>query len=85
MPRMRPMPAQSVCCSSCWTWSPLGKRTTCKHCGGPLLFPDGYSVDEVLGNTPASPQAMTPAYAGAAPAGAAAWSRSATASWSWPS
>jgi hypothetical protein len=59
-----------VCCSSCWTWSPLGKRTTCKHCGGPLLFTDGYSVDEVLGIAPTGGPALTPAYAGAAPAGA---------------
>ena len=32
------MPA-NVCCPSCWSWSELGKRTTCKQCGAVMEAP----------------------------------------------
>ncbi|HEV7679374.1 MAG TPA: hypothetical protein VGQ42_12465 [Candidatus Dormibacteraeota bacterium] len=55
--------AQSVVCQSCWTWWPLGDRSTCKSCGGPLLFQDGRHVAELR----AAPPAQAPVAAGLAP------------------
>ena len=52
----------TVCCPKCWTWDELGKRTTCKRCGTPLILADGRSVTEAAqGVAPA----LVPAYAGA--------------------
>jgi hypothetical protein len=48
------MPA-NVCCPSCWSWSELGKRTTCKQCGAPLILPDGRNLDSVRSQPPPPP------------------------------
>src|ERR1700758_1580433 len=52
--------AELVCCPSCWTWSPLGQRATCKKCGTPLVRADGRGVavaetQEVAAAPPPSP------------------------------
>lgn len=62
--------AVTVCCQTCWTWSDLGSRTTCKRCGTPLTLADGRRVDQVLAGPP--PMAAMPGGhppPGAAPAG----------------
>lgn len=42
------MAGVAVCCPSCWAWSELGSRTTCKRCGVPLVFPDGRAVGQTV-------------------------------------
>jgi hypothetical protein len=44
-----------VCCPSCWTWSDLGRRTTCRRCGASLILPDGRRVDTKLAEPPPPP------------------------------
>jgi hypothetical protein len=65
---------ESVCCPSCWNWSELGKRTTCKRCGASLILPDGRNVDSVRSLPPPPPPppaafAPTGPQAAATPAG----------------
>jgi hypothetical protein len=45
----------NVCCPNCWTWSELGKRTTCARCGSPLILPDGQTIDAALAAPPPPP------------------------------
>jgi hypothetical protein len=47
--------SDDVCCPSCWSWSELGKRTTCKQCGAPLILPDGRNVDTLRSQPPPPP------------------------------
>lgn len=54
--------AVSVCCPGCWTWSDLGKTTTCKKCGRALILSDGRRVED-LTIGPAAELAGTPTYA----------------------
>ena len=44
--------ASTVCCPGCWTWSELGKRTTCQRCGSALILPDGRSVETAHSDPP---------------------------------
>lgn len=50
----RPMPA-NVCCPNCWSWTELGKRTTCPRCGSALVLPDGRTIDAALAEPPPPP------------------------------
>jgi len=43
-----------VTCSRCWLWQPLGRSTTCRACGAPLITPTGLRVDQA-GYPPAAP------------------------------
>lgn len=67
---------QSVCCPNCWTWSELGKRTTCQRCGSPLILSDGRTAGAVLSDPPPPPPPPAAfAYSGAqAAAGAVGFS-----------
>jgi hypothetical protein len=56
---------ETVCCPKCWTWDELGKRTTCKQCGTPLILADGRTVTEAA-NPGSAP--LVPAFAGNAAA-----------------
>jgi hypothetical protein len=47
--------ASQVCCPGCWTWSDLGKRTTCARCGTALILPDGRDVQAAQGDPPPPP------------------------------
>jgi hypothetical protein len=47
--------SEKVCCPSCWTWSEIGKRSTCQRCGSPLILPDGRTVDTVRSGPPPPP------------------------------
>jgi hypothetical protein len=51
--------SSTVCCPSCWTWSDLGKRTTCQRCGAALILPDGRSVETAHGDPPPPPPPPT--------------------------
>jgi hypothetical protein len=57
--------SEKVCCPSCWTWSDIGKRSTCQRCGSPLILPDGRTIDTVRSGPPPPP----PPPAGFAPLG----------------
>ena len=57
---------EAVCCPKCWTWDELGKRTSCKRCGTPLILADGRSVPEAAAQGSTAP--LVPAFAGNAPA-----------------
>lgn len=57
--------SEKVCCPSCWTWSDIGKRSTCQRCGSPLILPDGRTIDTVRSEPPPAP----PPAAGFAPLG----------------
>jgi hypothetical protein len=57
--------SEAVCCPKCWAWHELGKRTTCKQCGTPLILADGRSVTEAA-NPGSAP--LVPAFAGNAAA-----------------
>jgi hypothetical protein len=52
---------QSVCCPTCWSWSELDKRTTCKRCGAPLILSDGRTVEDVRSAPPPPPPQFAPA------------------------
>lgn len=58
----RPMSA-NVCCPSCWTWSELGKSTTCRKCGASLVLPDGRTLDAALAAPPPPPPPSPYGYA----------------------
>src|SRR5438132_13197362 len=61
-----PSMPEAVCCPKCWTWDELGKRTSCKRCGTPLILADGRTATEAAGQGSATP--LTPAFARNAPA-----------------
>src|SRR5438270_115035 len=65
---MPPMP-DMVCCPTCWSWSKLGQRTTCRRCGTPLITADGWGVGEVGA---AAPTNTVPSGGGVEPAAARA-------------
>ncbi len=44
-----------VCCPGCWSWSELGKRTTCQRCGAALILPDGRSLQSAQNDPPPPP------------------------------
>jgi hypothetical protein len=45
-----------VVCPACWSWSPIGQRSTCKKCGVRLLHANGRPVaDLVAPQEPAAP------------------------------
>jgi hypothetical protein len=44
-----------VCCPGCWTWSDVGKRTTCPRCGAALILPDGRTLETVRTDPPPPP------------------------------
>jgi hypothetical protein len=50
-----PSMSEKVCCPSCWTWSEIGKRTTCQRCGSPLILTDGRTIDTVRSTPPPPP------------------------------
>jgi hypothetical protein len=63
--------ASKVCCPGCWTWSELGKRTTCQRCGASLILPDGRSVETAQSDPPPPPPPPAAfGYAGAPAVGA---------------
>jgi hypothetical protein len=47
--------SSQVCCPGCWTWSDLGKRTTCQRCGAALILPDGRTVETAQTDPPPPP------------------------------
>ncbi len=47
--------SSQVCCPGCWTWSDLGKRTTCQRCGAALILPDGRTLETVRTDPPPPP------------------------------
>ncbi len=47
--------ASQVCCPGCWTWSDLGKRSTCPRCGTALILPDGRDVQTAQNDPPPPP------------------------------
>jgi hypothetical protein len=49
-----------VCCPTCWTWSELGTRMSCKKCGTPLILIDGRRADEVSAEAPVTEVARAP-------------------------
>jgi hypothetical protein len=64
--------SEKVCCPSCWTWSDIGKRSTCQRCGSPLILSDGRTVDTLRSEAPPPPPpgaAYPGASATAAPSG----------------
>lgn len=57
-----------VTCPQCWLWQPLGRSTSCRACGSPLITPMGARVDQAW-----NPVAATQMPAIADPSGGAAY------------
>jgi hypothetical protein len=51
-----------VTCSRCWLWQPLGRSTTCRACGAPLITAMGGRVDQAWAPAAGDPAAVAAGY-----------------------